>query len=197
MCQNLIVKKDMLNLYKLFKLFFVVSIIALYLSSCSYFNNNPNEDKTYLSDLVYYEKKGIKIFYKGNEIFTGTAWASDGRTLSINCENGTLIGATLYNPNGSRGVYVDFSPSQYVWNNSVDMSFYLFNNDGAPLIKVARNTKPPLNAKFLYQKIDTTSASYGKCDYWYSDKFSYPYENHQNMIERGELILDKELKKIN
>lgn len=69
--------------------------------------------KTYLYELDFTEdtdRKSGNIFNvfvhdkKGN-VFDGTAWSSDGKTLSIEVNNGTLVCLKMYYENGKIAIY--------------------------------------------------------------------------------------------
>lgn len=55
---------------------------------------------TTFSQLSTIKSKNTTFFYKGDALFTGTAWSNDGRFMKIICENGVLIKAYIYHNNG-------------------------------------------------------------------------------------------------
>ena len=58
--------------------------------------------KTYFSELVFRRDHGNEYAYKkdGN-VFSGTAWSSDGKTIKIDVNNGVITNATMYHSNGN------------------------------------------------------------------------------------------------
>lgn len=55
-----------------------------------------------LSDLEFKPDTGY-IYLDGN-VFTGTAWSSDGKTISITCNNGVVVALTAYHANGAKAI---------------------------------------------------------------------------------------------
>ena len=54
---------------------------------------------TTLSQLSVIKSKNTAFFYKGDALFTGTAWSNDGRFMKIICENGVAFKAYLHHNN--------------------------------------------------------------------------------------------------
>lgn len=54
-----------------------------------------------LSDLKISERKFV--YYEGNA-FNGTAWSSDGKTISITCHNGVVDSVMVYHKNGNKAI---------------------------------------------------------------------------------------------
>ena len=70
------------------------AIMALAIISCS--------TKPELSDL---EIKGKdKLVYLDGQTFNGTAWSSDGKTLSITCHNGIVDSMVVFHENGLKAI---------------------------------------------------------------------------------------------
>lgn len=55
---------------------------------------------TTLSQLSRIRSNSTVFVYKGDALFTGTAWSNDGRFMKIICENGVLIKVYIYHNNG-------------------------------------------------------------------------------------------------
>lgn len=58
--------------------------------------------KTYFSELDFRRDHGNEYAYKkdGN-VFSGTAWSSDGKTIKIDVNNGVITNVTMYHSNGN------------------------------------------------------------------------------------------------
>ena len=55
---------------------------------------------TTFSQLSNTRVKSNFFIYKGDALFTGTAWSNDGRFMKIICENGVISKAYIYHNNG-------------------------------------------------------------------------------------------------
>lgn len=69
-------------------------IFAFALLSCT--------SRTSLSDLKI--DKETSFVYCDGKAFTGTAWSSDGKTISLSCHNGVVDSLTAYHANGVKAV---------------------------------------------------------------------------------------------
>ena len=84
--------------------------LALALISCS--------SKTRLSDLEVIERQ---VYCEG-KVFSGMAWSSDGKTMSITCHDGIVDSIMVYHANGRKAI---MSTSLYGKGEC-------FNDDGIP-----------------------------------------------------------------
>lgn len=58
--------------------------------------------RTELGDLEYRQSTGC--MYLNGKAFTGEAWSSDGKTISITCNNGLVNMAVAYHVNGAKAI---------------------------------------------------------------------------------------------
>lgn len=186
----------MRRLRVLTKLATVIVVALLALTSCAGFGIGGNgNDTTHLSDLKYYKKGQTRLVYKGDVLFSGTAWSSDGKTLNIVCNNGELVESHLFNPNGTVAIKIDARPGQYIRNKRVNTSYLLHNAKGQPLVMFGpSDDMMPEGMRFVWTNVDKTSAAYGTSGEWPS-RLPYPYEAYEQMLDRCELIVDKELRR--
>lgn len=61
---------------------------------------------TTLSQLSRIKSNSTVFVYKGDALFTGTAWSNDGRFVKIICENGVLIRVYIHHNNGKIAIDV-------------------------------------------------------------------------------------------
>lgn len=69
-------------------------VLALALISCT--------SKPSLSDLEIIGDP--KLVYSEGKIFSGTAWSSDGKTMSITCHDGIVDSIMVYHANGRKAI---------------------------------------------------------------------------------------------
>ena len=98
--------------------------------------------KTYLYELDFTEDKDRKsgnifnvfVHDKKGNAFDGTAWSSDGKTLSIEVNNGILVCLKMYYENGEMATYSTLQQRTYydkdgnVISETVD-EYYAFKNE--------------------------------------------------------------------
>ena len=84
--------------------------LLLFLASCG--------GKTYLSELKYVEDKetnSLCAYDKDGNPFNGTAWSKDGKTLSIEVDNGLVITERAFHKNGEIAVFVSFNSKEPIY----------------------------------------------------------------------------------
>lgn len=68
----------------------LLSIIVVLCTACG--------KPTLISDLLF--NKDLSGAYLNEEAFTGKAWSDDGKTICLECVNGTVKQVTVYHSNG-------------------------------------------------------------------------------------------------
>lgn len=68
--------------------------------------------QTRLSDLDFNPDTGY--IYLDGSVFTGTAWSSDGKTISITCNNGVVVALAAYHADGSKAIV-----SKNIWKGNM------------------------------------------------------------------------------
>lgn len=58
--------------------------------------------RTELSELKL--EKTTQYVYLNGKAFTGTAWSSDGKTISVTCKNGIVQSVIAYHENGAKAI---------------------------------------------------------------------------------------------
>ncbi|MBW9203967.1 hypothetical protein EVD33_13730 [Bacteroidales bacterium SW292] len=74
--------------------------------------------KTYLSDLKYVQDKETNSLFaydKDGSPFNGIAWSKDGKTLSIEVDNGLVISEKAFHKNGEIAVFVSFTSKKLIY----------------------------------------------------------------------------------
>ena len=62
--------------------------------------NNNNKVETVFSQLSQIKSEGFIYIYKGNALFTGTAWSNDKKSAELTCEEGEIHQIWIYHRTG-------------------------------------------------------------------------------------------------
>ncbi len=73
--------------------------------------------QTTFSQLSETNFRNNTFIYKGNALFTGTAWSNDGRFMKIICENGVIVKGYIYHNNGRIACVSDIKNDKMICYN--------------------------------------------------------------------------------
>lgn len=118
------------------KLFLIICISLFSISSNAQFaeiqaklkTNRNNKVETTFSQLSKIQVNGCTYIYKGNAMFSGTAWSNDKKSAELRCEEGQIHETTIYHRNGkvamtnSIAIYGDYYNDIYFdeYGNKID-----------------------------------------------------------------------------
>lgn len=103
----------------------IITLLALMplfcTSSFAQLDRLKSTTNTTFSQLSTITANNSRFFYKGDALFTGTAWSNDGRFMKLICENGVAFKIYLHHNNGRIAYIIDIKN---------DKTIYYYDEDG-------------------------------------------------------------------